>query len=196
MGRRQLGRHRVLMSTQLRTGVDEIRLEVLDVLHELGVLRAQGLRVVLRVRKGSEQRARLGRVLLLHRLERRLVFFVLWRGRPRLRTRQRDRRRRSRLCRSSGARCARGRGRRIVARRRFRVRHRARHAPAAPRARDRARFRHRDSTGGKRTLIAVAEAAHAPKARPRAVGVMIEQAGGSERLGCTWAEPFHGAGPR
>jgi hypothetical protein len=54
MGRRQLGRHRVLMNTQLRTGVDEIRLEVLDVLHELGVLRAQGLRIVLRVRKGSE----------------------------------------------------------------------------------------------------------------------------------------------
>ena len=203
MGRRQLGRHRrhwcrrgELVSTQLRACVDEVRLEVADVLDELGVLRAQGLRIVLSVRKRGQQRARLGRVLLLHRLDRHLVVFMLWRGRPRLRTRLGDRRRRGRLCRTRGARCARGRGRRIVGRR-FGMRHRARHVPTAPRARDRACFGHRDSTGGKRTLIAVAEAPHAPKARSRAVvGIVIEQAGGCERLGRAWAEPFHGAGSR
>ena len=102
---------------------------------------------------------------------------------------------RSRLSRTSGARCACGRGRRIVTCR-FGMRHCVRHAPTAPRARNRACFRYRDSTGGKHTLIVIAKASHAPKARSRAVGVMIEQAGGSERLGCAWAEPLHGTGSR
>ena len=71
-------------------------------------------------------------------------------------------------------------------------------ASAAPRARDGTCFGDCKSAGGKGTLIAVTKAPHAPEARSTVVvvDIMIEQAGGGERLGSARAEPFRRAGPR
>jgi hypothetical protein len=154
----------------------------------------QRLHVVLGICQGREQHARLGRIFFLLGLRCHPVVFVLRRGHLILRARQGDRRRRSRLCGARDARRAcRGRGGCRIVARCFRVRHRA---SAVPRARNGTCFGDRESTGGKGTLIAVAKAPHAPEARSTVVDIIIEQAGGGERLGCVQAEPFHRGAPR
>src|SRR6267154_2349105 len=125
-------------------------------------------------------------MLLLHRLERKLVVLMLWRWRPRLRTRERYRCWCGGFRGASGARCTRRSGGRIVARS-LGVRHRPR--GTAPGTRDRACFRDSKPTGGERALIAVAETTHAPKARGIIASVTVEQASCSERFGCARTKP-------